>query len=127
MRLRFWWPKGERSFSRSSGRWLPRRCKRVFRDKAYVLLRDALVEFGKTAISLVVTRMRQHLAAIKPQKKMLMLELMYFPDELIDVAEFNAPVKNAVGKAEMQMAKQLIERMTAEWKPEEYTDLYHDR
>jgi hypothetical protein len=38
---------------------------------------------------------------------MLMLELMYFPDELIDVAEYNAPVKNAVGKAEMQMAKQL--------------------
>jgi hypothetical protein len=57
---------------------------------------------------------------------MLMLELMYFPEELIDVAEFNAPVKNAVGKAEMQMAKQLIERMTSEWKPEQYTDLYHE-
>jgi DNA end-binding protein Ku len=57
---------------------------------------------------------------------MLMLELMYFPDELIDVAEFNAPVENAVGKAEMQMAKQLIESMTSEWKPEQYTDLYHE-
>ena len=56
-------------------------------DKAYVLLRDALVESGKTAISLVVIQTRQHLAAIKPQKKMLMLELMYFPDELIDVAK----------------------------------------
>ena len=95
-------------------------------DKAYVLLRDALVESGKTAISLVVIRMRQHLAAVKPQKKMLMLELMYFPDELIDAAEFNAPVENAVGKAEMQMAKQLIESMTSEWKPEQYTDLYHE-
>ena len=51
---------------------------------------------------------------------------MYFPDELIDVAEYNAPVKNAVGKAEMQMAKQLIERMTSVWKPEQYTDLHHE-
>jgi DNA end-binding protein Ku len=79
-----------------------------------------------TAIALVVIRTRQHLAAVKPQKKMLMLELMYFPDELIDAAEFNAPVENAVGKAEMQMAKQLIQSMTSEWQPEQYTDLYHE-
>ena len=59
-------------------------------DKAYVLLRDALVESGKIAIALVVIRTRQHLAAVKPQKKMLMLELMYFPDELIDAVRISA-------------------------------------
>jgi hypothetical protein len=32
-----------------------------------------------------------------------MLELMRFPSELIDVAEFKGPAKK-VGKAEMQMA-----------------------
>ena len=95
-------------------------------DKAYVLLRDALVESGKIAIALVVIRTRQHLAAVKPQKKMLMLELMYFPDELIDAAESKAPVETALGKAEMQMAKQLIQSMTSEWKPEQYTDQYHE-
>ena len=46
-------------------------------DKAYVLLRDALIESGKIAIARVVIRTRQHLAAIKPQKKGLMLELMH--------------------------------------------------
>jgi DNA end-binding protein Ku len=43
-----------------------------------VLLRDALVESGKVAIAKVVIRTRQHLAAVKPQKKGRMLELMHF-------------------------------------------------
>lgn len=94
-------------------------------DKAYVLLRDALVESGKIAIAKVVIRTRQHLAAVKPQKKGLMLELMHFPEEILDASEFKEPAEKAVGKAEMQMAKQLIESMTSEWKPELYTDEYH--
>jgi DNA end-binding protein Ku len=94
-------------------------------DKAYVLLRDALMESGKIAIAKVVIRTRQHLAAIKAQKKGLMLELMHFPEELLDVSEFKEPVEKAVGKAEMQMAKQLIESMTSEWHPDQYTDEYH--
>jgi DNA end-binding protein Ku len=34
-------------------------------------------------------------------------------------------VEKAIGKAELQMAKQLIQSMTSEWKPEQYTDEYH--
>ena len=94
-------------------------------DKAYVLLRNALIESGKIAIATVVIRTRQHLAAVKPQKKGLMLELMHFPEELLDASEFKEPAEKPVGKAEMQMAKQLIQSMTSEWKPEQYTDEYH--
>ena len=86
-------------------------------DKAYVLLRDALVKSDKIAIAKVVIRARQHLAAIKPQENGLMLELMHFPSELIDVSEFKAAAKKSVGTAEMRMAEQLIESMTTEWKP----------
>jgi DNA end-binding protein Ku len=35
-------------------------------------------------------------------------------------------VEKAVSKSEMQMAKQLIQSMTSEWKPEQYTDEYHE-
>lgn len=95
-------------------------------DKAYVLLRDALVKSGKIAIAKVVIRVRQHLAAIKPQKDGLMLELMHFPGEMVDVAEFKEPKERTVGKAEMTMAEQLIESMSSPWKPEQYTDDYRD-
>jgi non-homologous end joining protein Ku len=47
-----------------------------------------------------------------------MLELMRFPSELIDVAEFKGPAEKSVGKAEMQMPEQLIESMTTEWESE---------
>ena len=95
-------------------------------DKAYVLLRDALMDTGKIAIVKVVIRARQHLAAVKPQKKGLMLELMHFPKELIDTSEFDKPAEKTIGKAEMQMARQLISSMTSDWHPEEYTDEYHE-
>jgi DNA end-binding protein Ku len=81
---------------------------------------------GKIAIAKIVIRTRQHLAAVKPQKRGLMLELMHFPKELIAVSDFNEPAEKTVGKAEMQMAKQLIESMTQEWKPEQYDDDYHE-
>jgi DNA end-binding protein Ku len=54
-----------------------------------------------------------------------MLELVHFPEGLLDASEFKALAEKAVGKAEMQMAKQLIQSMTSEWRPEQYTDQYH--
>jgi len=95
-------------------------------DKAYTLLHDALADSGKIGIARVVIKTRQHLAAVKPEKKGLMLELMHFASELIDDEEFKAPKAKAAGKAELQMAKQLINSMTSEWKPEAYTDEYHE-
>jgi DNA end-binding protein Ku len=55
-----------------------------------------------------------------------MLELMHFPKELIDVSEFKEPSEKKIGKAEMQMAKQLIASMTTDWEPEKYNDEYHE-
>jgi len=94
-------------------------------DKAYVLLRQALSDSGKIAIAKVVIKTRQHLAAIKPQKTGLMLELMHFPDELLDVSDFKAPAEKTVAKAEMNMATKLIDSMSAKWDPKAFKDDYH--
>lgn len=93
-------------------------------DKAYVLLRDSLVKAGKIALAKVVIKTRQHLAAVKPQEKGLMLELMHFPEELVDISEFKAPAAKSVSKQELQMAMQLIDSLTSEWEPEKYSDEY---
>lgn len=60
-------------------------------DKAYILLRDALTASKKIGIAKVVIKVRQHLAAIKPQAKSLMLELMHFPEELLDSSQVKEP------------------------------------
>jgi DNA end-binding protein Ku len=95
-------------------------------DKAYVLLREALKQSGKIAIAKVVIKTRQHLAAVKPQGNGLMLELMHFANELIDVTEFKLPATKDVGKKELQMAEALVNSMSGKWEPEEYVDEYKE-
>ncbi|HUD82208.1 MAG TPA: Ku protein [Candidatus Saccharimonadales bacterium] len=94
-------------------------------DKAYVLLRDALADSGKIAIARVVIKTRRHLAAIKPQKSGLMLELMRFPSELMDASEFKTPTSTTIAKPEKAMATKLIDSMTIKWDPAMYKDDYH--
>ena len=95
-------------------------------DKAYSLLRDALVASGKIAIATVVLKSRQHLAAIKPQGKGLMLELMHFPNEVLDETSFKTPEGTTASRPEMKMALQLIDSMSTKWNPEDYKDQYRE-
>lgn len=95
-------------------------------EKAYTLLREALEASEKIAIAKVVIKTRQHLAAVKPQENGLMLELMHFANELIDVDEFKLPKSRAIGKKELQMAESLIDSMSGAWKPEEFVDDYRE-
>jgi DNA end-binding protein Ku len=95
-------------------------------EKAYTLLRDALSASGKVGIAKVVIKERQHLAAIKSQQSGLMLELMRFPDELVDMSEFPKPQLKNPSKAEMKMAAELIQNLTAKWQPQNYHDDYRE-
>lgn len=95
-------------------------------DRAYTLLREALVASKKIGIAKVVIKTRQHLAAVKPQAKGLMLELMHFPDELVELDEFKAPAARKVGSRELQMAQSLITTMSTKWNPDDYDDEYRE-
>jgi DNA end-binding protein Ku len=92
---------------------------------AYTLLHDVLKETKKAGIAKVVIRTRQHLAAVKVQEAALVLEIMHFADELVDVRELNIPISKAAPKSrELAMAKTLVDQMTEKWDPERYTDDY---
>lgn len=95
-------------------------------DKAYVLLLESLKKSKKIALAKVVIKTRQHLAAVKPVEDGLMLELMHFPDELVDISEFKRPADRKIAPREMKMAEQLIESMTEPWDPENFSDDYRD-
>ena len=95
-------------------------------DGAYRLLHDALVSSKKIGIARVVIKTRQHLAAVKPRSGGLMLELMHFPDTLMDVDEFKAPKARKIGKRELQMALALITSMSSKWDADEYDDEYQE-
>jgi len=92
--------------------------------KAYALLREALRRSGKVGIAKVVIKTRQHLAAIKPEKNALVLELLHFREELIEPKELDIPGDINVGEKELDMATELVDRMSGHWEPSRYSDDY---
>ena len=97
--------------------------------KAYALLVKAMDAAQRIGIATFVMRGKQYLAAIRPKDGMLLLETMFFADEVRKPAEATGqkPPKVALGKKDVDMAVSLIESMTADWKPENYTDTYTER
>jgi DNA end-binding protein Ku len=98
-------------------------------SKTYALLRDAMTDTNRAAIGTLVMRGKEYLAAIRPDKKLLVLQTMYFADEVRDPSEVldDVPRRGAATKAELSMAAQLIDSMTGRWKPSDYRDTYTDR
>jgi DNA end-binding protein Ku len=96
-------------------------------ERAYALLRHAMSETKKVGIATFVMRGKQHLVAIRPDKRVLALETMYFADEVRDpVAELDTlPGDDQDFKGrELDTAKLLVDSMTTPWEPESYTDTY---
>jgi DNA end-binding protein Ku len=98
-------------------------------DRAYALLLEAMRETNKVGIATLVLRDKEHLVAIRPSEKVLMLETMYFEDEIRDPEQEldTLPETRSAGARELKIAKQLIESLTDEWDPSRYQNTYRHR
>ena len=98
--------------------------------KAYRLLVDAMDDAGKVAIARVVLRSKEHLVAIRPRSGVLAMETMLFADEVIPpdaLDELSTDGEVKTSDRELEMAKQLIDSLTADFEPEKYRDEYRER
>jgi DNA end-binding protein Ku len=93
-------------------------------EKPYRLLQRALAETGRVAIAKIVIRNKQHLACVRPGQGVLVLETMYFADEIRKPEDVPSP---RLQKAEVDMAKSLIENLATDWKPARYHDRYRSQ
>jgi DNA end-binding protein Ku len=97
--------------------------------KVYALLRAAMGESGKAAITSFVMRGKEYLAAVRADGDLLVLETLFFADEVREPHQqiTNLPGRIKLTRPELRMAAQLIEAMTGPWKPSDYRDTYTDR
>lgn len=98
--------------------------------KVYALLRETLTSTDKVALAHVVLHTRQHLAALMPLELALVLVMLRWPAEVrsLDELELGAEVTQPqLAKGELQMAKRLVEDMSADWEPEQYRDSFEDK
>jgi DNA end-binding protein Ku len=93
-------------------------------ERAYVLLREAIRGSGRIGIAKFILRDAQHLAAVEVIEQALVLSVMRFADELADPRPLGFPANEGIRKAELDMAKALVNSLAAEWQPEKYTDQY---
>ena len=98
-------------------------------DKAYALLRRAMVESGRIGIATMVMRNKEYLVAIRPEEDALALHTMYFSDEVRapgrDLPEL--PETGDVTNRELSMAQLLIESMESEWDPDRFHDTHREK
>ena len=95
-------------------------------DRAYALIREAIRESAKIGIAKIILRDAQHLAAVEAIGDALVLTMMRFADELADLGDFTFPRAGEIRPAELRMARQLVESLSAAWEPGKYTDEYRD-
>jgi DNA end-binding protein Ku len=94
--------------------------------RAYALLREAIRESGRVGIAKFILRDAQHLAALEVIGDALVLSVMRFADELVDVEQFSFPKLKDVRKPELALATSLVESLAAKWNPDKYTDQYRE-
>ncbi|CRM20238.1 putative DNA repair protein YkoV [Pseudomonas sp. 31 R 17] len=98
--------------------------------KVYALLRETLKKTGKVALANVVLHTKQHLAALMPLESALVLVMLRWPAEVrsLDELELGSDViKPTLAKGELDMAKRLVQDMSADWQPEEYRDSFQEK
>ena len=82
-------------------------------------------ESGLAAIATYVMRDKQHLGCLRVREGVITLEKMYFADEIRPVDEIK-PKGVSVGKQELEMARELIDRFAGSFEPEKYKDDYRE-
>ena len=94
-------------------------------ERAYALLREAIRQGKRVGIATIILREQSHLAAVEVIRDALVLTLMRYGDELVDVNQFRFPAVD-IRKPELEMARTLVSAFEAEWDPSKYQDEYRN-
>jgi DNA end-binding protein Ku len=96
-------------------------------EKPYALLLRAMQGAGMVGIGRFVLRTKPHLVAIRPLKDTLVLETLFFGDEVRSPGELTSGLSDlAISDRELKTARQLIVAMATEWIPEKHADAYRE-
>jgi DNA end-binding protein Ku len=94
-------------------------------QRPYVLLLRAMQETGKAALGRFVRGGSEHLCLIRPKGDALALETMFLAEDVNSQSEIEESVGEAdVKKAELDLARQVIDSLAGEFDAEELTSEY---
>lgn len=96
-------------------------------DKAYRLLADAMEKSGRVALAEMVSRGKEKLVLIRPAKGGLILQTMFYANEIRDFNEIPKGEVSRLTPEEFELATGLVEKLSSEdFEPEAYEDEYQN-
>ena len=94
-------------------------------EKAYGLLIEAMSQTGKVAIAKVIIRSKQSLAALRIKDQVLIMETIFWPDEIRSPSALNLGVdRGKLHDNEIKMAVSLIDNLSTSFEPAKYQNEY---
>ncbi|HEX7038437.1 MAG TPA: Ku protein [Pseudomonadales bacterium] len=96
-------------------------------DAGYAAFARALADSGREALVRWVMRKKEYLGALRLEAGYLMLMSLRYADEVVSAEELDAPSGPKLNDKELDMARQLVEMLTDEFDPEQYSDQYRAR
>jgi DNA end-binding protein Ku len=95
--------------------------------KPYHLLRQALAATGRMAIAKIALRDKEHLAALHPNGKGIIMNTLHWPDEIRSTEGLKGLEEEVkINPKELEMAKALIESLAETFDPSRYKDEYRE-
>ena len=97
--------------------------------RPYALLVEAMEGTGKVGIGRFVLRTKQYLAALRPREGTLVLSTLLFADEVVATGDLEVQTTKDTkpSERELNMARQLVSSLSADWEPEKYKDDYRQK
>ena len=97
-------------------------------ERAYKLIRDAMLETGLVGIASYSARGKQYIVAVRPFQEGLIMHQLRYSAEVKPWAEVPLPDLPELKPAELGLAKQIIQQIAAEtWHPQRYKDEVQER
>ena len=94
--------------------------------KPYALLREAMTRANKVALAKVVLRDKEHLATVRVYGDALVMDTLFYPDEIRDSGQLEGLSGAKLNEKEVQMAINLVEALSGDFEPGKYKDEYRD-
>lgn len=96
-------------------------------QQVYGLFGEALQKSGKVGIGKFVLKEKEHLIMLRFHEDVLMLNVLRFHSEIKDPQELDLPKKVKIPRNQLELALELIDKLSGPFKPEKYQDTYNDR
>lgn len=95
-------------------------------ERAYALLRETMKASNRIAFAKITFKEKEHVAIIRLYHDTLMLQTLFYSEEIVKPETLNIPKKIALDPKELSLAQELVRHFTGRFNIEAYHDEYRE-